>query len=63
MPARRITPQPVSFKSDTCTRVDINVPCTIGSVDITTTIQTLRNQVAALTTRVTELERKTAALP
>jgi hypothetical protein len=63
MPVRTITPKPVSFNPDTCTRVDINVPCTIQSVNITTIIQTLQNQVAALTTRVAELERKTAALP
>ncbi len=63
MPARRITPKPVSFNPNTCTRVDINVPCTIQSVDITTIIQTLRNEVAALTRRVAELERKTATLP
>ena len=56
-------PQPVIFESTTCSRVDINVPCTIGNVNITTIIQTLQNQVAALTTRVAELERKTATLP
>jgi len=63
MTVRTIPPQPVSFNSDTCTRVEINVPCTIQSVNITTIIQTLQNQITDLTNRIIVLERKTASLP
>ena len=62
MPVTKNNSRPVSFTPDTCSRVDINVPCTIQSVDITTIIQNLQTQIETLKGKVAELERKTAGL-
>jgi hypothetical protein len=63
MPVRQIAPQPVNFTPDKVTQVNIQVPCNINNIDITTVVQTLQNQIAALTARIAVLERKTANLP